>query len=858
LQTIFDVEHGTRIAGRPWIEATVVDMFGKRRLHGFLLAETPSQLRILDSDGKTQWFRRAGPDEDVYTASRMPQTTVMTMDRIDFAKHCRAVAKEADEERGRFPQLAYRSTSAVSFARLACWATERGDLALANEMIESADSALRPKDMKPDSDLRTATVAAVTASLKERAQSLAIADADRSEMLAVWEGIASIGSREAAAEAAKMVEHYRSLIAEDKAWREPAGLDPSKLPPEQRIAYLIHRLRDCRNSQNTRGRFGGGLGGLGGFGGRGFGGGLGGQFFLRFPLGPNNTPLDPVAELGRLGNAALPALIEHLDDARPTRALMSHCELESGTLLRYGDLCQRIFETITGHTLHPGWCVQAGVGKECKAKAEKWWQDYQRLGEEGILRQGIEAGDTDSPALALKLIALKPQLAATSIAIGVRKSQSDSVRIALVGDLRDVGAPVATPYLLEELTGPVRNSRIAAAAALASWNHPLGMVALLREWDAAKEETTGTHTIVELLLESHDPALIAALATKWPERPLAIRNLVIASARDAKTATAAESHAVEDILAAALDDGQPVEGNRHIDVDGETRWAIEPSIRDLAAQALAVRFDRPGLFDLFAGAVRRERGRQAVKNEWLRRRGKEPQPVAVVADVTPLPAAKVRPLVDAWSKAAGPRERSLAAEKLEALDLAAVDALRQISQDPILDGPTRAHIASLRQRLSRIVREVHSPAESLPLPPELRRFVDELKGQPIDADLFRDIVRRASEKWAAGATTLAIGLEREKNAPGFTLSISYLPGASDKKSDKLPLSIRETLQRRTPGMLRSESIHPGGSRTGDGLRLQLIEPFRSYLEDPEAEVLLSVVVGDPHDWRRVAAVSAKR
>ena len=36
----------------------------------------------------------------------------------------------------------------------------------------------------------------------------------------------------------------------------------------------------------------------------------------------------------------------------------------------------QIFEHITGHTLHSGYPIRDGKGKECKIEAEKWWRDW--------------------------------------------------------------------------------------------------------------------------------------------------------------------------------------------------------------------------------------------------------------------------------------------------------------------------------------------------------------------------------------------------------------------------------------------------------------------------------------------------
>ena len=77
-------------------------------------------------------------------------------------------------------------------------------------------------------------------------------------------------------------------------------------------------------------------------------------------------------ELKKLGLVALPQLIAHLDDARPTRC-KGHWRSYSPDgqyLLRYGDCCQQIFESITGKTIASDYPIQDGKGQECKENAQ--------------------------------------------------------------------------------------------------------------------------------------------------------------------------------------------------------------------------------------------------------------------------------------------------------------------------------------------------------------------------------------------------------------------------------------------------------------------------------------------------------
>ena len=83
------------------------------------------------------------------------------------------------------------------------------------------------------------------------------------------------------------------------------------------------------------------------------------------------------------------AMAEHYknlikEDARPTRC-KGHWRSywpEHHYLLRYGDCCQQIFESITGYTIFRGtstvsYPIHDKEQKQCKEKARKWWKEHQ-------------------------------------------------------------------------------------------------------------------------------------------------------------------------------------------------------------------------------------------------------------------------------------------------------------------------------------------------------------------------------------------------------------------------------------------------------------------------------------------------
>ena len=146
-----------------------------------------------------------------------------------------------------------------------------------------------------------------------------------------------------------MIEGYKSLIIDDKLWKEPGTDELARMTADQKAAYWVYHLRD-----------------VGGF--DGFGSAFCGLFFSE---GFRDDATSPARSLKALGVAAIPQVIAHLDDTRPARAYAIRNRW-SGELytLHYGDCCRQVFEAITGHTVYDGlYPVEDGKGKECKATA---------------------------------------------------------------------------------------------------------------------------------------------------------------------------------------------------------------------------------------------------------------------------------------------------------------------------------------------------------------------------------------------------------------------------------------------------------------------------------------------------------
>ncbi len=535
----------------------------------------------------------------------------------------------------------------------------------------------------------------------------------RPELLKDWERIAKANKNSAVAN--QMVRDYQALIAEDRVWKEPDSKVLAKMTAVQKAAYWMHHLRDL----DVGSPYFGGCHVLGLTQNRG---------------GGDQKKPNAAVELANLGFDALPLVIDHLDDTRPTRCLAherdfvqsSHRSYKPDTyyLLRYGDCCQQIFEGITGHTLYQGKTVSHfptsdGVGKDLKKEAARWWQEFQKKGEKQMLIEGTERGDRSSAEQGRRLAAKFPADALAPIITGARKCKNEWQRNSLVHSAGELSAEQATAFLMEELKTAFPLVRVTAARALVRRGRAEGLDALRREWQQFQwskysdfDHWQWLRELVQGLAQANEPAALQVIATDFRKKPLQVRSLVVSLLREpekdlrGKPLTPAAEAAVEDLLAAALDDREEEWSSRSTG-KGVVR---DPTLGDLAAEALVERWGRPQLFNIYGPLGTKERQRLEVKNVWLKKRGKEPVPVPAARKIAPAPEAQVQPLLDAvrGAQTAAGRRAPLAA--LEKLGLPALPAVRKALCELKAADPARAELEALAARLALTMRRPSSLA----------------------------------------------------------------------------------------------------------------------------------------------------
>ena len=166
--------------------------------------------------------------------------------------------------------------------------------------------------------------------------------------------------------------HLKALISQNKEWDTPynrallKSLDLALAPRKSRpgsIESLIDDLVDYDADTGTIGLF---------------------------------EPEERYWRIAKLGFDAVPALIEHLDDDRLTRARMQGFNNFATWHMRVGDVVSDLLEGLAGEETGRDWLDRQKGYRIDKAKAKTWWQKAKKLGEETYLMDHVFVKATEN------------------------------------------------------------------------------------------------------------------------------------------------------------------------------------------------------------------------------------------------------------------------------------------------------------------------------------------------------------------------------------------------------------------------------------------------------------------------------
>lgn len=798
-----------------WVEVQAGSAESKRWQKGWLLRETEAEIELLTDQGRKETF-----DKRKLTAKKPPAAFTWSDARAvrnaEFVTHCRefmTVKKkkaEDDEEFGvyRFQRGIMEADAAVAdSARLACWASCNGHEEIARQLLRRAVDKLDQRRSTyigmPATGKLHRFVADMTSPHSNGSINRLFEEQDprevRVQSLAWNRAVEKIPYRSDHDKIVQQIKHLESLVAEDRAWKEPTKEEFAKLDVKQKAAYWLHHLRDLNVTQTSSPGMCMVLCDLS-------------RFFESQDLAKKGTP-NAAVELSKLGYEIVPQIIAHLEDGRPTRCVgfWRHYSPDSYYTLTYGDCCQQIFEAIALHSIYDrtttnGYPLRDGRGKECKERAQKWWQEFQRKGEKQMLVEGTKRGDRRSYENADRLVKKFPDVAFESLRDGIRAAEEDWIRSNMLNHVRELKDDRVTAFLFEQAKSAKLNSRVNAIEGLLERGEKDVEALLVAEWmklDPEKkvdlEDPWGAERLRDALARCGKVKAISAIVASWKTIPLEWRHHILGKLRDAevdfakKPFTALANKAVEDLLISCLSDRE--EGHRR------------QRTCDLAANALAKRWGDAKLFDVSAPLSIRNRRLVEVQNVWRGKQGLKPLPVPETRKVPVVADTVVAPLLKTFVETSSAQTQRETGEAVERLGIGALPRVRKELAALPAEHRSREALSKLTSRLACVVSEVRFSDDSVARPDNMRKAAERLKGRPLSEEAFVELLIDLHKLVPAEAGGMRIALDRDGDDTGIQLEIRVLPRRDPKDGSAVHLRRHEEV------VVDGQELSNGGSTT---------------------------------------------
>lgn len=337
-EVLYDHVIGVNVRNHQWGTFEVDSL----QFLGWKIQEDSSSIVILGSDGERRRFELSHR-KFIFTAR-------------DFSLYAKDLS-------GMFCDTKKRSSDfqleeiLIQIWLCTVWCRHRGDESNAHQLTErliglcrgSREFAGRPAEL---------LASTISGSLRTKAIIQASRGQPRGQILELWRKIAKLGAKKYKDEAEELIRGYEELIADDRDQQVERQSGNIGKNVHEEIRDLIHELRDLAIIQTSEPGYC--------------------DITSWLSLASSFQGTSTLKRLIQLGPDVLPYVIEHMDDARPTRCVgfSRRDNVESYYLLRYGDCCQQIFERITGETVFEprsflDYPIKNGKGDFVRARANE-------------------------------------------------------------------------------------------------------------------------------------------------------------------------------------------------------------------------------------------------------------------------------------------------------------------------------------------------------------------------------------------------------------------------------------------------------------------------------------------------------
>lgn len=564
------------------------------------------------------------------------------------------------------------------------------------------------------------------------------------------------------AASAKILE---KMVEEDRGHRTKKIPALEKLALKDRVAELIFQLREQRGSQWSQ---------------------PGACDIFNDPRGEKS----PAAQLEALGFAAIPQLIERVDDKRFTRSMGFHRDFYfSHHILRIGDCAVSIISRIACRRFYSrnytnGAMVKDGEASAVKKEIQRWWAEVQKKGEKQVLIEGVERGDENAGYQAARLCKKYPQSAAKAIEAGYRKAYDDWTKAALLQQLATLSDPKALSVLKSQLkSAPSLSLRVTAARLLLKKGQKNVLGALIQELNEAKTHEGGLGGLIHVLIESRDAKALDAIVKKRSQLEMNDRleiidkiiGLLWTSEDEIAKNLAKFSPEAQGLLEKVLIESLGDEAEEQSSGGWYGKTIQNPRVCDRAGHVLTVIWRKKYSFDLEATLSQRDRDRVLIMNVWRKEQGQALLKVPELPVLPHIPEKTGQELVKRLRAASDEKTVDLALKAFEKTGLASLSLLMKELKEERYSSATRKRMnetaAKIANQLQRV--QVKPPtARSEAITKFLKKYKNKLL---TDSDFF-DILYHFGQKPPKGFKGVCVIAERGAGGVGLELRLQFLKG----------------------------------------------------------------------------------
>ena len=507
---------------------------------------------------------------------------------------------------------------------------------------------------------------------------------------------------------------------------------------------------------------------------------------------PDSNLKSPALQLVDLGHAAVPQLIEALEDRRFTHSVEFHRDFRfSHHALRVSDCSRIILERIAKRGFWPH-----DPDKTVVAQVSEWWSAVESKGEKAVLVEAVEAGDQNAIYQAAELVKRYPDVALSAIIKCAENTDSQYVRSQMV-TLASQFDDEARDFIVSQLKSDEIFVKFAAGEAILKTNQrQLAVDYFVDNWrellkkNWIEPEPTGVmcmspERMIEFVAGLNDPAAIKSLHDSFDQMKVRVRMAMvtvfypkrqggvfigggIASPPNSKFSAESETE-IEALLIHAMQDTR--QNFNAAGTWGSTILA-SPRMCDLAGHVISVRYPHKYTYDLEAPRLERDRQRISIINQWRSKNSIELLPVPKPLPVASFDSTKFKTLIRLITEDASDSPNGLKlVNQLQSFGPAAYPELKKALQALPQNHPARDSIAALVQRLPNEITSIEISPDSAPLNDRWQKRVDALKQSTLTENTVIELLQRIARQQPEGVSGISIKCERSKPENGINLSI---------------------------------------------------------------------------------------